>query len=107
MGWETRVLGSVGRRRKFHLVLKLGKMMPAAVGSSIAAILVLASANAGWMYRQAAIPAAHPAIASSRSAIVQQSAPLLKARQTSAIVAGHPSLQPFLYGPRHTRLTVD
>lgn len=44
---DRRFWGVLDRRRGSHRILAISRMMPAAVGSSIAALLVLVSANLG------------------------------------------------------------
>ncbi len=61
---ETRILQSVVRRRRSRRAASLAKMMPAAVGTSVAALVVLVSANVGWLYQSeprlaTPMPAAH------------------------------------------------
>lgn len=53
---EMRILDSVDRRRRLGPLGTVARLMPAALGSSIAAALVLLSANAGWLYQNASPP---------------------------------------------------
>ena len=81
---ERRVLASTEHRNPLSSILALSRLMPAALGSSIAALLVLASVNAGLV--------APPSVASrqdpgpSRSVLEKRSAPLVNARRVSAIL---------------------
>lgn len=63
---ELRILSSVDRRRRLRPLISLSRMLPAAVGSSIAALLVVMSANGGWLYQTGARqgpPTAAPSVA--------------------------------------------
>lgn len=85
---ERRVRTSVERRRRLAPLLRLSKLSPPAVGSSIAALLLLLVVNTGPLY-QAAAPASQssPRVA---PVIKRQSAPLQLARGRAAVVATNP-----------------
>jgi anti-sigma factor RsiW len=86
---DKRITETVRRHRQARRVwafFALGRMAPAAVGSSIAALLVLLSVNMHGAY-----PTRSPnetAWATQQSSIKRQAAPLLKARRSSAILGG-------------------
>jgi anti-sigma factor RsiW len=48
---ESRIQESVNRRRSLGPLVSVSRMMPAAVGSCAAALLLLVSANIGWLYQ--------------------------------------------------------
>jgi anti-sigma factor RsiW len=89
MAADMRITETVRRRRQAHRLrafFAVGRMAPAAVGSSIAALLVLLSVNMHGAY-----PTRSPsetAWATQQSSIKRQAAPLLKARRSSAILGG-------------------
>lgn len=85
---EERVLASSEKGGRLTSILALSRVMPAALGSSIAALLVLATVNAGMVNT--------PSVASrqipgpSRSVLEKRSAPLVNARRVSAILGERP-----------------
>ncbi|HEX6507483.1 MAG TPA: zf-HC2 domain-containing protein [Chloroflexota bacterium] len=86
---DARITHAVQKRRqhgRFSSFLALSRMMPAAVGSSIAAVLVVLSVNMHQVYP--AHSSADAAWARQQSSIKRQAAPLLKARQSAAILSG-------------------
>lgn len=86
---DLRITETVRRRRgrnQLRSFFALGRMTPAAVGSTIAAVLVLLTVN-----MHGAFPARTPtetAWARQQSSIKRQAAPLLTARRSSAILGG-------------------
>jgi anti-sigma factor RsiW len=80
---EQRVRGTVERRRRFAPLFALSRMTPAAVGSTIAALLVLVTVNLNGAY-----PGVHTQAQTSadRKTLQQQSRPLLYARAKSAVI---------------------
>lgn len=82
---ERRIQESVNAQRKVSRFVAFSRMMPAAVGSSIAALLVLISANLGWLYQPASnlaqVDAAHV-----QRIVKSNSEPLQNARRLSAIL---------------------
>lgn len=80
----ARIERTVERRRKLGPLLALSRMMPAAVGTSAAALLILVSVNIGVLYQSQTIPAA-PGAASSPQ-VLQQSQKLSNNRRISAIL---------------------
>lgn len=91
---EHRITRDIGRRRRLGPLIAFSKMMPAALGTSAAALLVLVTASLGGSYMQRESGNAATASAASRSAIVKQSAQLIMNRRSQAIVAGRPVQQP-------------
>jgi anti-sigma factor RsiW len=101
---EERVLASSARGRRLSSILALGRVLPAALGSSIAALLVLASVNAGIVNtpsvnRQAAGP--------SRSALEKRSAPLVNARRVSAMLGERAPGQGTVIPLPHTNFNIE
>jgi anti-sigma factor RsiW len=99
---DVRITQTVHGRRRAHRVwafFAVGRMAPAAVGSSIAAVLVVLSVNMHGAY-----PTRSPsetAWATQQSSIKRQAAPLLKARRSSAILGGQVKVATGTLG-RHT-----
>ena len=93
---EQRIARDVGRRRRFGPLLAFSKMMPAAVGTSVAALLVLLTASLTSPYSQRAETGAASPSAAIHQTIVRQSAPLIMNRRTQAIVAGRIQQQPLV-----------
>jgi anti-sigma factor RsiW len=86
---DLRITETVRRRRAAHRVksfFRVGRMTPAAVGSSIAAVLVLLSVNLHGVYPTRSTN--ETAWATQQSSIKRQAAPLFKARRSSAILGG-------------------
>lgn len=82
---ERRVSRSVARKRRLGPAAALARVIPAAVGSSIAALLVLVSVNLGVLYQNPSAPLASPG--SQRSTVIlKQSAPLSRVRRASAVM---------------------
>ena len=82
---EARILGSVERRR-LRPLLAFSRMMPAAVGSGIAALLILMSANLGWIYQNNGGVVRTDRTMEVQRIIEKQSTPLQNARRTSAML---------------------
>ena len=85
---EKRILRAVEGRRRPRRALALSRMMPAAVGSSIAALLVLMSANFARFDQQAPSPTSSAYTSAMQRTINQQEQPLVASRRTSAILGG-------------------
>ncbi len=103
---DRRIKETVSLRRLAHRArapFVLGRMAPAAVGSSIAALLVLLSVNMHGAYPTRS--ASEIAWATQQSSIKRQAAPLLKARRSSAILGGQVKVGNSTLG-RHTNSTV-
>jgi hypothetical protein len=64
-------------------------MMPAAVGSSIAAMLVLLSVNLGVLYRNAPDTGSAARARVTETALVKQSAALIKNRRSAAVLGSN------------------
>lgn len=90
---HDRIMRSVDRKRRLVGVLSLGRMMPAAVGTSAAALLVLVTVNLSGLYRN---PASTPTPVQQNvpGKIVRQSAPLIHQRRTSAILGSYGAQPP-------------
>ena len=82
---ESRVLHSVSRRRRFGPLLKLSSVTPAAVGTSIAALLLFVGANSGVLSQRPSATAVAP-LRHSAQRLQAPSDALLKARRMSAIL---------------------
>jgi anti-sigma factor RsiW len=83
---EARVHRSVEKRSRARPLLALGRMMPAALGTSVAAMLVLVTANLAPLYHggvQSTRPSPQPLAAKM---LRVQSAPLRFERGKSAVV---------------------
>ncbi len=103
---DKRINDTVRRRRQTGAVrtfLSVSRMTPAAVGSTIAAVLVLLSVNMHGAY--SARSASEIAWASQQSSIKRQAAPLLKARRSSAIQGGQINVSTGTLG-RHINSTI-
>lgn len=79
---ESRIIESVSRPRRFPRVFALGNMMPAALGSSVAALLVVISVNFGWQYQNPSRFGSPTASRSQATQVASLRAPS-KARQTA------------------------
>lgn len=85
---HMRVVKSVERKRRLGPVGTFGRMMPAAVGTTIAALLVLVSVNLGALYQnQPAVTLPTQSVISRT--IAKQSARLIRERRTSAILGSY------------------
>jgi anti-sigma factor RsiW len=104
---EARIRKSVSSRRHFRPLLALSRVMPAALGSSIAALLVLVSASQGWLYRTPTAQNTAAASVAVEKIIKKQSAPLYKARATSAMFGVRSNSQTDQAPRRHTVFEVE
>lgn len=87
-GTHARVVRSVGRKRRLGPVAALSRVMPAAVGTLIAALLVLVSVNLGSLYQnQAGVTV--PVQTVNPRAIVERSSRLIQDRRTSAMLGSY------------------
>jgi anti-sigma factor RsiW len=82
---DGKITRDLGRKRRFGPLLAMSRMMPAALGTSVAALLVLVTANLGTPLQNHAPNAAAAQIASKRT-VVKHSATLIMNRHTQAIV---------------------
>jgi len=98
---ESRISRNIGRKRRFGPLLAFGKMMPAALGTSAAALLVLVTAALGGPYVQRGQGSAASSAVETHSALVKQSAPLIMNRRTQAIAAGNSVQQPSVITAKH------
>ena len=101
---ELRVRGSVEKRKRLTPLLAFSRMMPAAVGSCVAALLVVLTANLGsFQVASRPTPTGGPGL---QSTLVSQSSRLSSARRATAILGGRmPTVHPDT-GPRH-RVQLD
>ncbi|HLJ65977.1 MAG TPA: zf-HC2 domain-containing protein [Chloroflexota bacterium] len=86
---QFHVSRSLERRRRLGPLARASRVMPAAVGTSVAALLVVLSVNLGVLVptqRGVAVPSYSQAAAQR---LARQSAPLVDARRSSAILGGH------------------
>src|SRR5436305_10694254 len=81
---EREVLRKVQRRRRVKPIVRVARMMPAAVGTTVAAVLVLLSANLGILYHSHPVGNASALATATHRVVERQSAPLWKARRTTA-----------------------
>lgn len=81
---EDRILASTANRSRLSSFIAFSRFMPAALGSSIAALLVFATVNTGIVNTPSA--SSRQAIGPSRSVLEKRSAPLVNARRVSAIL---------------------
>ncbi len=92
---ERRVRSAIERRKRLAPILRIARFSPPAVGSSIAALMLLLAINVGPMY-QTASPAP-PTATQVAPVIKRQAAPLQLARSRAALVTTQPdSLQRLL-----------
>jgi hypothetical protein len=84
---QNRVNESVSRRKRWTPVFGLTRMMPAAVGTSVAALLVMVSVNAGILFQSQ--PALTASSAPSRAAARLQNSQRLKLYRINSGVYGH------------------
>lgn len=85
---ERRIRSAIDRRRRFGAILRLTRFSPPAVGSSIAALLLLLAINVGPMYQSAA--PAQPTATRVAPVIKRQAEPLQLARRRAAVVSTQP-----------------
>lgn len=91
---RRRIVDSVERKRRLGRIGKVANIMPAAFGSSIAVLLVLAGVHSGALYQTpsaASNASAQPVASRSMPA---QSAAVIRSRRTSAILADISSDEP-------------
>jgi anti-sigma factor RsiW len=82
---EQRIVRDVGRRQRLGPLLALSRMMPAAVGTSAAALLVFVSATFGGLYANRGV-APQAAATPMKQTVVHQAARLIMNRRLQAIV---------------------
>jgi predicted anti-sigma-YlaC factor YlaD len=102
---ERRVRAAVERRRRLGPIFRLTRFTPPAVGSSIAALLLLLAINVGPMY-QTASPA-QPAATHVAPVIKRQAAPLQLARRRAAVVTTQPDSLQRLLVHRHFEALIN
>jgi anti-sigma factor RsiW len=104
---DARIVSAVERKRRLKPFHAASKIMPAAVGSSIAAMLVLLSVNTGFLYGNQTNQQQPAGTTIAARVIEKQSAPLLRARRSSAIMVGRTDVQINTALRHHTLLEVD
>ncbi len=102
---RQRMAGAVQRRRRLAPLIAMSRMMPAAVGSSVAAVLVLLSVNMGILSHNRIAEQGNLAATPVLQHFAKQSAPLMKARRTSAMLGGQSLVQAQL--PARSRFQFD
>lgn len=102
---EERVLASSEKRSRVSSILALSRVMPAALGSSVAALLVLATVNAGIVNTPSVASRQTPG--PSRSVLEKRSAPLVNARRVSAILGERPSDQESIIPLHRTTFNIE
>jgi anti-sigma factor RsiW len=84
---EAHIKDSLARRRRMSRIVSLSRVMPAAMGSCVAALLVLASANLGILTRPApALQVPQSAPAPTKLVREQQGDLLRRIRQSQAML---------------------
>lgn len=102
---EARVHQSVEKRRGLRPVFALSRMMPAALGTSVAAVLVLLTANLTPLYRGSAQPTPSTSEPMAAKLLKQQSAPLRYQRGKTAFVGTYTAPPPAIVD-RHAELDI-
>lgn len=101
---EERIADSVERRRRLAPVFALSKMMPAAFGSAMAAVLVMLTVNLGLLNApRPSVERSTPA--ATQSTIIKQSEQLAEARRASGFLGGR--VQHQQDSPHHSRIQLD
>lgn len=90
---QVRIERSLRPASALNRLLSLSRMMPAAVGTTVAAVLVLASTSLTPLLGARPAPSALSQSRSMARLIATQSVPLLNARRTSALLPGHDTTQ--------------
>lgn len=91
---NARVMRSVERKRRLGPLRGFGRMVPAAFGTGIAALLVLVSVNAGIITQSTPpTPNVHPPTVPSR-VLIKQSARLISARRSPALLGNYTGQAP-------------
>jgi anti-sigma factor RsiW len=102
---DQKIMRDVRKRRRLGPLVAISRMMPAAVGTSIAAVLVLMSVTLSGQYAQRQASSAISATKTTQNTIFKQSKPLLRKRGTMAIV-GEGSSHVLIHAKLH-RLQFD
>ncbi len=104
---ERRIARSVDRPRRRSGLVAMSRMMPAAVGTTAAALLVLATVNLGTFHpnnvgsHDGGQPAGVPHV------IARQSAGLIKLRRSSAVLGSYITPQAKVVPPTLRRVQLD
>lgn len=101
---EARLHRSIQRRKRLRVIFAVSRMMPAALGTSVAAVLVLLSANLSPLYQASRQPTPGNVGVISSQSLKQQSTPLLYARAKSAVVSTNPVVRGQSAFARHPQL---
>lgn len=88
---ERRLHASISRRRRMRPLAAASRMMPAALGTTVAALLVLVSTNFATLYSGRAQPSGPSVTVVATKTLRKQSAPLLYARGKSAVTSSRPT----------------
>ncbi len=102
---EARIRSSMAKRSKLSSILAFGRVLPAAVGSSVAALLVLTTINIGVLTSSSLATRQDPG--PSRSLLEKRSAPLVNARRVSAILGGRAPNQGEAVTWHHSNFTIE
>lgn len=86
---SARVMQSVERKRRLGPLGRVGRMVPAAFGTGMAALLVLVSVNAGIINQAAAPPPATGSPSVPTRILIKQSQRLISARRSSAVLGNY------------------
>jgi anti-sigma factor RsiW len=97
---ETRIIASVERRSRMRRVAALSRMAPAVMGSGVAAVLVLLSANYGLTNRPTPTVQSTVSKATVQQIIKHQTDALQRVRRTQAIL-GNSSPSSAIASSRH------
>jgi anti-sigma factor RsiW len=101
---ERRIHRSVEKHRRLRPLFALSRMMPAALGTSVAAVLVLLTASLAPLYRGGVSQPTTAHIIASK-ALKDQSAPLRFQRGKSAVVGTYTAPLPLVVD-HHTQLDI-
>ena len=104
---EERIRRSAARPRRLRPLTSISRMMPAAVGSSVAALLVLLTVNAGMLYRSSSPTPETPTVHQSATAIAKRSAALIKTRRAAAVFGSNVPTQPQFTEQQLRRIQMD
>jgi len=101
---SRRVLRSVERKRRLGPLGSFGRMVPAAFGTGIAALLVLVSVNTGIVSQNTTPPPSVTVPSVPARVFVHQSARLISARRSSAVLANYGAQAP---APAARRISLE
>jgi anti-sigma factor RsiW len=104
---EERIRRAAGRPHRLRPITSISRMMPAAVGSTVAAVLVVLSVNAGMLYRSSSPTPDTPTASQAATAIAKRSAALIKTRRTAAVFGSTVATQPQFTEQQLRRIQMD